>query len=605
MLNMGEFKIRRDLMAEQRILPWDETRDAVKLMDVALGKADADMVVIHANLLNVYTGELIPDQSIRIADKWIAFVGPDSESSIGSETIVINAENQTVIPGLIDGHTHLAWMCPIHEYLEYIIPGGTTTIVSESLEPYPVGGLTAVRDFLDSLKDQPIKFLATAPAMVSVSPDAAEMPPEDLEWILAQNNVVGLGESYWQAVLQQPDLIMPRLSQALETNKMLEGHSAGASHPKLNAYIACGISSCHEPIQADEVLQRLRLGLHVMAREGSIRRDLEDIVNIKESGADLRRLILATDGIHPIDLLENGYMETVVQKAIDVGFEPITAIQMATLNVAEHFNIDNLVGGIAPGRFADLLIIPDITTIQPNTVISNGRIIFRDRSLTCSPRVHNYSHESRQSIQLPRQFAADDFRLTVENNKKRVVVRAIEMVTDLVTKEIQLELPLAHGTISVQADHDVLKVAAIDRRGGQGKAFVGYLKGFGLNSGAFASSAAWDTSDIIVVGKDNAEMACAVNRIQTLQGGYVLCDNGSIEAEVPLPIWGLTSQQPIPELVKGLSELKKALVSRGVIFPDPMLSIITLTGAAIPFMRICETGYADLKNGRTLGLTID
>ncbi len=589
-------------MAGQTILPWNETRDAVKLMEVALGKRHADLVIIQANLLNVYTGELIPDQSIRIVDKWIAYVGPESDSAIGSDTLIIDASKRTVIPGLIDGHTHLAWMCPIHEYLEYIVPGGTTTIVSESLEPYPVGGLSAVRDFLDSLKDQPIKLLATAPAMVSISPDANEMPADELTWLLAHPNVIGLGESYWQGVLQQPQTYLPRLSQALRSGKMLEGHTAGASHAKLNAYIACGISSCHEPIRTDEVLQLLRLGLHVMAREGSIRRDLEDIVKIKDSGADLRRLILATDGIHPNDLVENGYMETVVQKAIDVGFDPIAAVQMATLNVAEHFNLAHLVGGIAPGRFADLLVIPDITTIKPDTVISNGCILYTDGALTCSPRVHNYASQSRQSIRFPRQFSAEDFSLAVENSEGVVTMRAIEMVTDLVTKEVQLDLPLDQKTVSIAPDMDVLKVAAIDRRQGQSKAFLGFLKGFGLKSGAFASSAAWDVSDIIVIGNDDADLAFAVNRLHALQGGYVLCENNMIIAEVPLPIWGLTSQKPMPELVTSISDLKKALADRGVMFPDPLLSLITLTGAAIPFLRICEAGYVDLKNGTTLGL---
>ncbi len=597
--------LRRSLMAGQTILPWDETRDAAKLMAVALGNSAADMVVNHANLLNVYTGELIQDQTIRIFDKWIAYVGPDSDSTVGSDTVVLDADGQTLIPGLIDGHTHLAWMCPIHEYLEYIIPGGTTTIVSESLEPYPVGGLTAVRDFLDSLRDQPIKFLATAPAMVSISPDAAQMPATDLNWLLTQNNVIGLGESYWQAVLQQPDILLPRLNQVLKSGKILEGHTAGASHPKLNAYVATGISSCHEPIKADEVLQRLRLGLHVMAREGSIRRDLEEIASIRESNADLRRLILATDGIHPIDLMETGYMEAVVQKAIQVGFDPVTAVQMATLNVAEHFNIDHLVGGIAPGRFADLLIIPDIATIKPSMVISNGRIICKDGALTCSPRVQQFSVQSGQSIHLPRQFTADDFTLAVDKPAGRMTVRAIEMITDLVTKEVQLELPLAKGAISIDPYDDVLKVAAIDRKNGQGKAFVGIIKGFGLKSGAFASSAAWDTSDIIVIGSSDTDMACAVNRIHALQGGYVLCENGKIEAEVPMPIWGLTSQQPIPQLVSSLLDLKQALASRGVSFPDPLLTMITLTGAAIPFIRICEAGYVDLKNGVILELMIE
>ena len=270
-------------MSIQTTSPWAATRDAKKLMAVALGNAAADMIVVHATLLNVYTGELLENQSISIVDKWIAYVGPDADNAMGTETVIIDAGGQTLIPGLIDGHTHLAWMCSIDEYLRYIIPGGTTTIVTETLEPYPVGGLDAVKDFLASLENQPIKFLTTAPAMVSISHDAASMPLADLKWLLSQKHVIGLGESYWQAVLQQPDSLLPRLDETLAHDKILEGHSAGASEKKLNAYLAAGISSCHEPIKADEVLQRLRLGIHVMAREGSIRRDLEDIVKITQN----------------------------------------------------------------------------------------------------------------------------------------------------------------------------------------------------------------------------------------------------------------------------------------------------------------------------------
>ena len=363
-------------MTIQKATPWEIPRDTSKLMDVALGNASADLAVINATLLNVYTGELLKNQSISVHDKWIAYVGETAQDAIGPETTVIDATGKTVIPGLIDGHTHLGWMCTIDEYLRYIIPGGTTTIVTETLESYPVGGLYAVQEFLASLAEQPIKFLATAPAMVSISSKAGHMPIQDLKQLLSYGNVVGLGESFWQSVLQQPDILLPRFSETLKSGKILEGHSAGASEKKLNAYIAAGITSCHEPIKSEEVLQRLRLGIHVMAREGSIRRDLKEIAKLSKTHVDLRRLCLVTDGIHPDDLLDKGYMEYVVQKAIEYGFDPVAAVQMATLNVAEHFSVDHWVGGIAPGRFADLLIIPDIATIRPQTVISNGQIVF-------------------------------------------------------------------------------------------------------------------------------------------------------------------------------------------------------------------------------------
>jgi adenine deaminase len=566
-------------------------------MNVALCKTPADLVLVNATLLNVYTGELLKNQSVSVVDKWIAYVGEDAQDAIGTETNVIDVSGKTLIPGLIDGHTHLGWMCTIDAYLRYIIPGGTTTIVTETLEPYPVGGVEAVLEFLSSLKEQPIKFLATAPAMASISRKSGHMPMQDLKRLLSSNQVVGLGESYWQNVLQQPEFLLPRFSETLNFGKRLEGHSAGASERKLNAYIATGITSCHEPIKCDEVIQRLRLGIHVMAREGSIRRDLKEIAKISQSAVDLRRLILVTDGIHPHDLLEKGYMEYVVQKAVACGFDPVTAIQMATLNVAEHFAVDHLIGGIAPGRFADMLVIPDISTLQPLTVISNGRIVFDKDRLLIPPRKHAYAHETRQSIHLSRQFEPADFRLESGSPAGLTSVRAMEMITDLVTKEIHLALPGVDGNIISDIDQDLLKVAAIDRQQERGKTFVGLLKGFGLKSGAFASSAAWDSSDIIVIGANDPDMAFAVNRIHTLQGGYVLCDSGQIVAEVPLPIWGLISDLDTKELVTQISHLKKALKERGVSFPDPLLTIITLTGAAIPFFRICEEGYVDLKNG--------
>jgi adenine deaminase len=246
---------------------------------------------------------------------------------------------------------------------------------------------------IDSLQNQPIKCLCTAPAMVSISHKAREMPLGDLNALLERGDVLGLGESYWQGLLQALTLSC-RFKAALQSGKLLEGHSAGASEKKLNAYIAAGISSCHEPIKALEVLARLRLGLHVMVREGSIRRDLEDIANIQTMGVDLRRLILVTDGVHPLELLEKGYMEYVVQKAIDYGFNPVTAIQMASLNVAEHFNLDQVIGGIAPGRLADMAVIPDIKTIKAETVISNGIVIAQDGTFAC-PRDRTTGHSQR------------------------------------------------------------------------------------------------------------------------------------------------------------------------------------------------------------------
>ncbi|MEX1329880.1 MAG: adenine deaminase C-terminal domain-containing protein [Desulfobacterales bacterium] len=575
-----------------------------QLMRVALGKEKADLTVVNANVVNVYTGEILPNFGISIKGKWIAYVGENAGDSIGHQTEVIDAEGQTVIPGLIDGHTHIAWMFTAAEFLKYAIAGGTTTIVTEILEPFFVCGFEGVVDFLASLKDQPIKILATAPALVSISRTARDMPPETLAKLLNRDDILGLGESYWQAVLQVPEQVLPRFEQALAAGKTLEGHSAGASDKKLAAYVAGGISSCHEPINADQVLERLRMGLHIMVREGSIRRDLAEIAKIKDTGIDLRRLILSTDGVEPRDLIEKGYMEFVLRKAIEYGFDPVAAIQMATLNVAEHFSLDGVIGGIAPGRYADLVIIPDVQTIDAQMVISSGSVVAKKGTLLSAPRSHTFSKSSMNSIKLPRDMKPSDFIISTDPEAAHVKARIIDMVTDLVTAELEMQWPVINGRINPDVDQDVIKVAAIDRTHNPGNIYVGLIKGYGLKSGAMACSSAWDTSDIIVVGADDADMAGAVNRIRALQGGAVVYENGEILAELPLPIFGVMSDLPIETIADRLQEIKIAVSDLGVAFPDPLLTLITLTGAAIPYLRICEEGLVNLKDGRTVELII-
>ena len=575
-----------------------------KLIDVALGRTPGDLAIVNARLVNVYTGEILDNQSVCTCGERIACVGPDVGYAIGDGTTVIDAGGATLIPGFIDGHAHVASSFTAGEFLNYAATGGTTTIVTETLEPYAVAGINGVLDFLASLKEQPITFFATAPAMVSTSRAAMGIDPADLETLLARQEIVGLGESYWQAVLQNPDVFLPIFAETTAHRKLLEGHSAGARGNKLQAYAACGVSSCHEPIKAEEVLDRLRLGIYVMIREGSIRRDLAEIAGIKDMVADTRRLILTTDGISPADLMEVGYMEYLVQKAIDCGFDPVTAVQMATLNVAEHFGLDDRIGGIAPGKTADMVLIPDLQTIRAMVVVSRGRIIARDGKLVVAPRKHAFAAESLNTIRISKTVAPSDFGLPFNGDGDTAACRVIEMVTDLVTREVRLDLAVIDGEIKTDSANDLVKIAAIDRATVPGKCFTGLIKGFGMRSGAMACSAAWDTACIIVVGADETDMALCVNRIREMQGGVVVCDAGRVAAELAMPVFGLISELPLEELAVRLKTVQQAAADLGVPFPDPLLTLIALTGAAIPFLRICEEGLVNFKDGRTVDLMI-
>ncbi len=580
------------------------TRDFMAIMDTALGKKNPDLVVKNAELVNVYTGEIQKNACISVCGDRIAFVGTGDDFIEGPDTKIIDAKGKIVIPGLIDGHNHLAWFVTPSEFLRYAVKGGTTTIITETMEVFPVAGEKGVEDFMASMKNQPVKIFSTAPATSSISSNVAGMSREVLHKFLLKDEILGLGESYWQTVFQSPENFLPAFEETLKKGKTLEGHSAGARGRKLAAYTGLGISSCHEPINADQVLERLRLGIYVLAREGSIRSDLEAIAPIKDMGVDLRHLCFASDSITPKELMENGYMENILQKAINKGFQPLDAIKTVTLNVAEHFGISDHVGGVAPGRYADMLIIPDINTIEPEYVISCGKVVAENGKLLVQPKAHEFKEKSKHSVNLPKKIFDRDFAVSVANKSDSVKVRVMELITDLVTKEKIVSFNVVDGEIIQDIEHDILKVAAIDRNLNPGEYFTGFLKGFGMKSGAFAATGAWDTADIITIGTNDKDMAFAVNRVHELNGGIVVCENEKIIMELGLPVFGLLSELPIEKVADMTERINKKVQDMGCRSNDPLLTMITLTGAAIPYIRICEQGLVNLKDGKPADLII-
>jgi adenine deaminase len=272
------------------------------------------------------------------------------------------------------------------------------------------------------------------------------------------------------------------------------------------------------------------------------------------------------------------------------------------LNTATHFSLDGHIGAIAPGRFADILIIPDIRNVFPETVISNGTIIAQNGNRLIEPRSHVFSSSSRHSIRLEEPVKKEDFTVKTDKPTAHQAVRIIELVTDLVTREQQVDLPVSNGKINLDIDNDIVKIAAIDRAINPGDMFIGFIRGFGLSSGAIAFSASWDSADLIVIGADEADMAMAVNRVYDIQGGAVVCEKETIIAELPMPIFGVMSDLPIDKIVERTRTINTVLSKMGVPHRDPLLTLGTLTTPAIPFFRICEEGYVRLKDGVTVGL---
>jgi len=574
-----------------------------ELMQVALGEAEADLAIVNGSVVNVYTGE-VEKASVLIKGDRIAYVGKDVGKAIGSSTKVIDASDKTLIPGLIDGHTHIDVTYTINELLRFAIQGGTTTIITESCTIGTALGYEGIIHFLNSARRQPVKIFITAPPMVTISPVTEEhaLTVPQLRQLLRRKDVLGLGEVYWGDVVNGHQRVLDLVAETVRQGKKVEGHSAGATGSKLQAYVSSGVSSCHEPISAEEVRERIKLGLFILIREGAVRRELEAISQIKDDDNVLNRLAISTDGVTPEQLVSGGYMEFVVQKAIDLGFKPIRAIQMATVNVARHFAMDDVIGGIAPGRYADIVIIPNLKTVKAEYVISNGRLVAQNGQVLVPPRKHRYPRSLWNTIRLAKDFTADDFAIPVEGHQLKV--RLIDQVTSLVTREEFIDMPTSNGQLKADAGKNILKVAAIERSYGTGQSFTGLIRGLGLKKGAMATTDVWDCGDIIAVGADETDMAQAVNRIKELGGGVVVCAGGRIQAELALPVAGTISTESVETLANKFDRIQQAAAGLGANSPNFGLTLAVLPTPAIPFLRICESGLFNLRENRFVDLIV-
>jgi adenine deaminase len=580
----------------------EQTRD---LMGVALGEIEADIAIVDGDVVNVYTSEVLPTSYVLIKGDRIAYVGEKGKGAIGPSTKVIDAAGKTLIPGLIDGHVHTDWIYSMSEFSRYALKGGTTTIISEMTFLVYRLGYRGIIEYLKSVRDQPIKVFVTISPMLTLSQAVEEhaITLDELRRLLRRKEVVGLGEQLWSLVIAgKYPRVMDFMVETINAGKKVNGHTSGAKDNKLQAYIDCGVSSCHEPITAEEARERLRLGLFVLIREGETRQELEAVSKIKDEGIDLSRLALSTDGLGPWQLMEKGYMDFVVQEAIDFGFDPITAIKMATINTAQHFAIDDFVGGIAPGKYADIVIVPNLHTIRGEHVISKGQLVVKGGELLYKPGKYAYPKYMKNSIKLTRDLTADDF--AVATSKSPAEVRAIDYVTSLITREAIVDIPVSAGRLCIDVGDDLLKVAAIERTHVPGRTFVGFIRGFKLQRGAVASSLTWDSSDIVVVGASEADMAQAVNRLIQLKGGIIVCADGKILAELPCPVAGLISPEPIETIAADLYRVQHAAEELGFPFPNLRTTLGILTTPAIPFLRICEDGLYNITQKRFVDLIV-
>ncbi|MBN1847135.1 MAG: adenine deaminase [Deltaproteobacteria bacterium] len=575
-----------------------------RLSETALGNEPADLVIRDGVLADVYTGRLVPHRSIAVSGRWIAYVGPDAEYAVGADTRLIEAKGRVMAPGLIDAHTHLANLCDITGFLKYSIPGGTTTYVTD-VESYGFGlGAEGFKAFVEQVRNRPVKIFCLIPPLVSTSPAAAHLfiTNRETRELLQDEMIIGLGESYWQNAILTPDnRIFDLMQTTRRLGKSIQGHAAGAADRKLAAYAAAGAISCHEAVSADDILNRLEMGYGTMIREGYIRRDLESLRPLIGK-IDLRRCILCTDGVDVNLLMNEGYFTNVVQKAVDIGIDFMEAVRMATLNPAEHLHMDHLIGGLAPGRFADIMLLPKAGIMSPDMVISEGQVV-AEKGLTIAdlPRV-SIPESLYHTVNAP-PISPGALSVPISACLNHGSVRTMDIqYNGLVAREGRMTISEAGAVVTSDPENDFLKIVYIERVSGKGEMFIGFVRGWGMKQGAVATSLVWDTSGIVGIGANDHDLTQAVNRVIELQGGTVVVLNGGIEAEIPAPIAGYISPLPIEELSKDLMEFQDIMVRLGSSLPHAFLTLVTLTSAAIPFIRITEKGYFRFRENDYVGI---
>jgi adenine deaminase len=559
--------------------------DLARRLAVARGDEPADLVLRGGRVLSVFTGELL-EADVAISGQHVAGVGPGYE---GAE--VADVSGLVLVPGFIDGHMHLeSTKLMVDEFARAALPWGTTTVVLDPHEMANVFGLDGVRAILEHAADVPLDYYVMVSSCVPASPfesSGATVTAEDIARFLAEEpNAIGVAEMMdVPGVVHGSDDALAKVAAA--GARHIDGHAPGLSGRGLNAYLAAGVRSDHECTTYEEALEKRRLGMWIMIREGSAARNLEALLPIVlEHGP--ANCLLCTDDREPDHLLEQGHINDVIRKAVALGCPPADAVLMGTLNAARYHRLYEH-GAVAPGYLADVVAMPDLERFRPVRVWKRGRLVAADGEALGVPRVaaHDWM---RGSIHV-RELSPSDFAVVANGPVRVIGVDA----GSIVTRSLVEQAAMHDGHASADPDRDLAKIAVIERHRDTGRIGLGFVRGFGLRRGALASSHAHDAHNVVVVGVDDADMAAAANRLREVGGGQVAVGGGQVLAEVPCPIGGLLSHQPAEEVAAAVHRMDEVAHDRlGVTLPAPFMAMSFMALSVVPQLKLTDRGLVDV-----------
>ncbi len=572
------------------------------LVNVAMGRTPADLVIKNGKWVCVQTGEIIPKTDIAIVSGHIAFVGENADHAIGEKTQIIKADGRYLVPGLLDGHMHVeSGMVTVTEFVRAVAPLGTTGMFVDPHEMANVFGLKGVKLMVDEAAGQPIHVWVQVPSCVPSAPGmetpGASIGPADVAEAMTWPGIIGLGEMMnFPGVVASDEKMHAEMHSTRHAGKTIGGHYP---NPDLglafHGYVAGGPEDDHEGTRPEDAIARARQGMKPMLRYGSAWHDVASQVKaITKHGLDPRRFLLCTDDSHAATLAFEGHMDRVVRHAISEGLPPMTAIQMATINTAEHFGLSREMGMIAPGRYADVALVSDLEDFRAELVVAKGKLIAENGKWKEELAAYPYPAWVKKSVKLAHKLTPDDFKLPVTSNKKVVTCNVIGIIENQApTRHLKLELPVVNGEVVASAD--VAKLSLVDRHHRTGKVQVALVSGFGLKADcAIATTVAHDSHHMIVIGTNDDFMAQAANHLAETGGGQVVVKDGQIIGEVQLPIAGLMSNEHVEVVARQAESVLAGFAACGSELNSPNMQMALLALVVIPELRISDKGLVDV-----------
>ena len=578
------------------------------LVDVAMGRVPADLVIRKGRWVCVQSGEIIPGTDIAIKSGRIAYVGPDCGHAIGDDTLVLEAEGKFLVPGLLDAHMHVeSGMVTVTEFVRAVIPHGTTGIFIDPHEIANVFGLRGVRLMVDEAAGQPIHVWVQMPCCVPSAPGletpGASIGPEQVAEAMTWDGIIGLGEMMnFHGVFMGDENMHSEMAATRAVGKVIGGHYAS---PDLglpfHGYAAGGPEDDHEGTLMKDAVARVRQGMKVILRDGSAWKDIDQQIRaITEMGLDSRHFLLCTDDSHAETIVNEGHMDRVVKQAIHQGLPPITAIQMATLNTAEHFGVARDMGMIAPGRYADILLVENLAEMDIHTVVARGRQLTQEGKILIDLPSYDYPQWVKSSIKLGRDLTPEDFKVAVDTSNQSLsntitanVIGVIE--NQATTRHLKIKVPLVAGEVLADIGQDIAKIALVERHKGTGGVQVGLVQGFGFKMPcAVGTTVAHDSHHMIVVGTDEADMVKATQVLSEMGGGQVVVKDGEVIGQVDLPIAGVMSDERAEVVAQKAATVLAGFRACGSQLNNPNMQLSLLALVVIPELRISDLGLVDV-----------